>query len=107
MNHLFLVGAIDGNYRIVTTHNQSQNRLLEFQLRVQRPYADNEGKHGEDLLKVKMWSNSLKHPEEDLIDQEVVCIKGRINSFPYVNKKGETCYYPEIMAERLTNIALI
>ena len=107
MNHLILVGIIEGDYQVVTRHQASKNKLIEFNIKVQRPYKNNDGQFESDILKIKIWSNSLENPELSLVDQEVVCVKGRINSHPYTNKNGDPCHYPEIMAEKITNLALI
>ena len=98
-----LVGTIQGGYKVVV--NNQKHKLLEFALAVQKPFKNANGGYDADVIPVKVWSNVINNLDYDLADQELICVKGRIGSFCYKNKNGEQVYYPEVIAERLTNLA--
>ncbi len=105
MNHLILVGIVEGSYKVVLDNSSRANKLLEFIISVDSPYKNKDGSENKNMFKIKAWSNIIGDPDAHLADQELVCVKGHVKSFTYTDKKGHLGYFPEIMAEKLTNLS--
>ena len=106
MNHLILVGTVEGDYRVIVKNSAHANKLLEFVMSVNSPYKNKDGEPQRNMLKIKAWSNIVGDPDAKLADQELICVKAHVRSFAYTDKNGRLDYYPEIMTEKLTNLSL-
>lgn len=102
VNNIVLVGTIKGDYKILV--DKPKHKLLELSVLVQKPFKNDNGHYDVDVIPVKVWSNVINNLDQDLIAEELICIKGRIGSFSFKNKTGKLVYYPEIIAERLINL---
>ncbi len=107
MNQILVVGTVSSDYKIIYKDDKTKNKLIKFTLKVQKPYKNKEGIYDFDYINIKVWDKILQDVEEMLSYDQILGIKGRINSNPFINKDGIKIYLNDILAENVTNLTLI
>lgn len=104
MNAIFLVGTIIGEQKIVYQNQKDRDqKLLQFWLRVPRAFKNEHHEHDFDTIKIKVWLKII--PKQTVIaDQEVVAVRGRVQSYYYKNNDQSEVIINDLIAEQITNL---
>ncbi len=108
MNQVILVGTVDKCPEIITLKNSTnpnniKNKLIKFRLKTQKPFRSKDGEILEDYINIKIWENNIDNIDDILEVDNIIGIKGRINSYSSqsndeLDKKE---YYNEVVADKL------
>ena len=112
MNTFTMIGTVAGNYEIVydkplDDKNSQSMKLIKFLLKVPRFISTNESKSIYDYITIKAWNNIFDNIDDTLAFEQILGIKGRVNSFQFKNKEGNIQYLNSIVADKITNLSLL
>lgn len=102
MNNLILVGKIISPPEKIVPRDSSKNAVMvRFMISVTRPFKNANGEYVNDYINVKTWTTLVADLLPTLVENRIVTIKGRIQSFQY--KENDT-HYIEIIADQIVSL---
>ena len=102
MNRIFLLGRLTKDCEVHYTN--SGKVVCQFNLAVDRPYKDAEGKKEVDFISVVLWGNAAEFIANNVSKGKRVLVDGRLQIRNYDDKDGKRVYVTEVVANNVTPI---
>lgn len=101
LNHIVLVGKVVELPNLKETVNG--NKLAVIGMMLDRPFKNSEGNYDQDYIAITLWKGIAETVCEVCRLQDVLAIKGRIQTHTY-EKDGNVYHNYEIIAEKVSFI---
>jgi len=103
LNQVILVGSLLSDPKLVKLEDERSKTVID--LLIKRAYKDTEsGEYESDTIRCTLWSGIAENTVEYCNAGSTVGVKARLISKEVVLENGETLYYPEVIAEKITFI---
>lgn len=104
LNQIVLVGKVKEMNGLKETSNGI--KFMNLVLEVDRSYKNAEGIIEVDVISCSLWRGLAESFQGVCQEGSVVGVKGRVQSYPYTNDAGDVYYRYEIIAEKVSVIAI-
>lgn len=98
INTVNIVGKLYSQPENVVTKDNCQTKWVKFIVLVERPFKNHKNEYENDFITIKTWSINTEKIKNKLIIDNIICIKGRIQSFGSTNINGHPI---ELIAEKI------
>ncbi|MDE6475381.1 MAG: single-stranded DNA-binding protein [Erysipelotrichaceae bacterium] len=100
LNQIVLVGKVVE--LPILKESISGNKYASLQLELERPFKNVNGEFDTDIVSVTLWKGIAETTINVCKIGDIIGMKGRIQSYSYENKEGQTYYGYDIIAEKVS-----
>lgn len=102
MNFIILRGRLTADADIRITTDQHPTTIARFSLAVpDRSKRDDNGNYPVDFIKIVCFNGIAENVQKFTEKSSEVIITGRLHTYSYKNKNGQTVYMAEVITEKL------
>lgn len=99
LNQIIIAGNVVEDIELKETSNQTHYANLV--IKVKREYRNSQGNYDEDVFSVLLWRSVADQCIMNCKKDDLVAIKGRVQSNVYNREDGTTFYNYEIIADKV------
>lgn len=106
MNSVILRGRLTADAEVRITQDQKPTTIARFTLAVQdRTKRDGNGSYPADFIKIVAFNAVADNVARFTAKGSEVIVMGRLHTYSYKNKEGQTVYMAETITEKLEFVA--
>lgn len=100
LNQIVLVGRVK---EIPTLQESSTGKkTATLRLELERPFKNSNGEYEQDLISIVLWNGVAETVSDICKLNDIIGVKGRIQSYSYEGKDGNTYHNYDIIAEKIS-----
>lgn len=99
MNKIILIGRISNNP--IIRYTQSNKAVAQFNLAVNRPYANQDGSKEADFINIVAWDKLGEIVQKYTRKGSLIAVEGRLQTRSYEDDNGNKRYITEVIANNI------
>lgn len=100
LNQIVLVGRVKELPTIQESSNG--NKFANLLLELDRPFKNSNGEYEQDYITIVLWKGIAETVSDICQLKDIIGVKGRIQSYTYEGKDGNTYRSYDIIAEKIS-----
>lgn len=100
LNQVVMVGRITNDFELEDTN--TGGKRANVTLAIPRSFKNKEGEYDTDFITCTLWDSVAERTKEYCRKGDIVGVKGRLASNTDEKENGETKYYTNVVAEKIT-----